>query len=125
MAIVIRARFKPLVNRDPQQTMIERFDAAAGTGTVVLPVQIVAYDDATYNPATAVPGDPQQEAWLDVLYEDVVRLDLAALAGRTQAQVNAALAAALDGWSVSLKSAGPGVLKIWRAARQVGLRTIP
>lgn len=125
MALQIRSRYKPLVNRDPQQTLLENFDPANGSGTLVLPVQIVVYDDATFNPTTAKPGDPADEAWLGVLAEDVIRLDVAALAGKTQAEITAAMTTALDDWAATVKPLTAGLAKLARAARSVGYRPLP
>ena len=46
MAIKTAVRFSPDPNLSAQQTTIENFDPTLTQGTVVMPVQLVAYDDA-------------------------------------------------------------------------------
>ena len=119
MAIKRAARIRPTAN--PLQTIIEGFDPASASGTLVLYGQIVAYDDTQYNPATAVPGRPDDEAWLDVLYEEPLKLDYGVLAQKTPTEALAIIRKALADWANSLKPATPGLAAVGRISRQIGM----
>jgi len=125
MALQIRSRFKPDINRSPHQTTIANADYEAVTGTIIRPVQIVAYDDTEYNAATAIPGDPTSERYLTIMEESTLQFDLSAATSATNAQVTAFLENALDAWALSIKPSGATILKIVNGSRKVGLRPIP
>ena len=119
MAQVRGVRIRPTI--DPLQETVEGFDPASASGTLVLYGQIVAYDDTQYNPATAVPGRPDDEAWLDVLYEAPLKFDLAALAGKTQDEVLTIIREALIDWATSVNPATQELATVRQISRQLGI----
>ena len=90
MAIKTGARFKPDVNRDPLQTTNEALNKTTGAGTTVMPVQLIAWNDAKIADINAVDfGDPAVEKFITVLDEDVLRADIAVVGGMTNANAKA------------------------------------
>jgi hypothetical protein len=124
MALVVRARYKPQVNKTSLETTIAGFDPS-GKGLLVLPAQIIAYDDTQYNPSVAIPGNPADEALISVIHEAPIEIDMTALAGKTATQVASILNAALDSWAATVRPALEPMAPVYRALRQVGMRPLP
>lgn len=118
MAVKAAFRYKPDTYRSGLETIVENFDPAAGTGTLVLPCQMVIYDDTKVTGANYVPGDPSSERNINVLYEDVIRLDIAATAALSQAAMQTAISDALAQWGNSVKPSATALGKIVLAAKR-------
>lgn len=125
MAVNIGWRTKPDIQRDPLQATLAGMDYAAGTGTVLMPVQLVSYNDTDVNVATAIPGDPASERYITILDEDVLQGDLAALGAMTAPQVAAFWKAAGDGWALARKPSVSALNRAIRPARRLGIQPIP
>lgn len=121
MAIRGAVRFKPDMYRSTLEATVGALDASATppTGTVYMPVQLVAYNDTEVgtqgNPYVA--GDPASERFITVLYEETLQMELAAFQGKSQAAATAMWTAALTEWRDAVAPAGPNLLKAIRAAR--------
>ena len=125
MAIVQGWRMKPDINRDPLQSTLAGMDYATATGTVLMPIQLVSYNDADVNVATAIPGDPASERYITVLDEDVLQGDLATLGAMTAPQVAAYWKSAGDGWALARKPSAAALNRAIRPARRLGIQPIP
>jgi hypothetical protein len=126
MAIKGAVRFKPDMYRSTLEATVGGLQptpegGGPPKGTVYMPVQLVAYDDAQVgtggNPY--VPGAPASEQFITVLYEDTLQMDLAAFNGISQAAATALWATALDNWKTWVTPAGVNLLKATRAARNL------
>jgi len=118
MAIHTAVRFKPDTLRSASQTMVEGFDPANIQGTVVMPVQLVAYDDASADWTKYAPGNLTYESLLTVLYEDVLRGDLNAANGATDAAILTYWTNALNAWAATLQPSVAALLRATRGARR-------
>ena len=118
MAIKAALRFKPDTYRSGMETLIEGFNPATGTGTIILPVQVVMYDDTVVTGANYTPGDPASERNINVLYEDQLRFDIAALTAMTQANLSAFLTSQLNAWGQIVKPGMTGIGRIVLAAKR-------
>lgn len=119
MTLRVAVRFRPDINQSPQQSSVEGFDPANVKGTVVMPVQLVAYDDAAPVDWTKyVPGDPTYERYITLLYPDVLEGDLHAANSATDAQIDAYWAAQLNAWAATLAPSIPALLRAIRSARR-------
>lgn len=125
MAVQVGWRCKPDVFRDPLQATLSGMDFAAVTGTVLMPIQLVSYNDADINVGTAMPGDPASERYITVLDEDVLQADLSALAGMTAPQVAAFWKSAGDAWALARKPSAAALNRAIRPARRLGIQPIP
>jgi hypothetical protein len=120
MAIKTAVRFTPDSHQTTQQTAVESFDPTLTHGTVVMAVQLVAYDDAAPGVTWAnyIPGDPAYEKWITVLYQDVLRGDLSAAASATDAAILTYWSNALNAWAATLAPSVPALLRAIRGARR-------
>lgn len=125
MAVQQGWRFKPDTNRDPLQATNMGVNWTAVSGTVLMPIQLVSYNDADINVATAVPGDITSERYITVLDEDVLQGDLATLGAMTALQVAAFWKAAGDGWALARKPSLAALNRAIRPARRLGIQPIP
>lgn len=99
------------------QVMGESGDGS--TGTVVLAVEAISWDDADIaNIAAIVPGDPAAERFITTIHKGTVQLDIPVLAAMTNANRLAALQAALDGWATANSGLITALGKIMRTARR-------
>lgn len=119
MAVKAAIRYKPDTYRSGLETLVEGFNPATGTGTIILPVQVCIYDDVVVTGANYVPGDPSSERNINVLYEDQLRFDIATLAAMTQANLSTFLNTQLVNWGQSVKTGMPGLGRIVWAARRL------
>lgn len=119
MAIKGAVRFKPDMWKSTLESTVGGLDPAATppTGTVYMPVQLVAYDDAVVTGGNYSPGEPATEKNITVLYEDTLQLELAAFQGINQAAATALWTAALNNWKTWITPAGVNLLKATRSAR--------
>lgn len=119
MAIKGAVRFKPDVYRSSLETTVAGLNAAATppTGTVVMRVQLVAYDDTVVTGGNYSPGEPSTEKNLVILYEDTLQMELAAFNGLTQNQATTLWTNALSAWGNSVLPAAPNLVKAIRGAR--------
>jgi len=92
--------------------------ATPPTGTVVMPAQLIAYDDTVVTPANYEAGNVDTERHITVLYEEPLTMDLAAFDGITQAAATALWTDALEQWKTRILPAAPNMLKAIRAARR-------
>ena len=125
MAIQQGWRFKSDIFRDPLQATNMGVNWTAGSGTVLMPIQLVSYNDADVNVATAVPGDIASERYITVLDEDVLQAELSVLDAMTAAQVAAFWKAAGDGWALARKPSLAALNRAIRPARRRGIQPIP
>lgn len=127
MTLRTAVRFSPDINQSAQQTTVEGFDPTLTQGTVVMPVQLVAYDDAApgVNWASYVPGDPTYERFITVLHHDVLRGDLSAAASATDAQILAYWSNALSAWAATLQPSVAALLRATRGARRAAPVVLP
>lgn len=119
MAIKGAVRFAPDVYRSSLETTVAALDPAATppTGTVVMRVQLVAYDDAVVTGGNYSAGDPATEKNLVVLYEDTLQMELATFNGLTQPQATTLWTNALSAWGATVSPAALNLLKAIRGAR--------
>lgn len=119
MAIRGAVRFKPDMYKSSLETTVANLNPAAAppTGTVYMPVQLVAYDDTVVTAGNYKPGDPATEREITVLYEDTLSMELSAFNGITQAAATTLWTNALANWKALVTPAGPNLLKAIRSAR--------
>lgn len=121
MTIKGAVRFTPDMYKSTLEATVGSLDASATppTGTVYMPVQLVAYNDTEVgtqaNPY--IPGDPASERYITVLYAGTLSMELAAFQGINQAAATALWTTALNAWKDAVTPAGPNLLKAIRAAR--------
>lgn len=115
MAIRTGVRFKPSVYRSSQETINASLNPGATppTGTVVRIVQLVGYDDTQVayagNPYAA--GTPATESKIYILDEQPKMIELAAVNGQSQANVNAMWAAVLAAYKTEIQPAVANLVK--------------
>lgn len=119
MALKGAVRFKPDMYRSSLEATVLSLNPLASppTGTVVMPVQLVAYDDAVVTAGNYVPGDADTEKNITVLYETSLQMELAAFNGLTQPQATALWTNALATWKTWVTPAALNLLRATRAAR--------
>jgi hypothetical protein len=100
-------------------------DYAAVTGTVLMPIQLVSYNDADINVTTIVQGDPASEKFITVLDEDVLQGDLAVLGAMTAIQVATFWQAAGNAWALARKPSAAALNRAIRPARRLGIQPMP
>ena len=118
MAVKAAIRYKPDTYRSGLETLVEGFNPATGTGTIILPVQVCMYDDTVVTGANYTPGDPASERNINVLYEDQLRFDIATLTAMTQANLTTFLSTQLANWGQAVKAGMPGIGRIVLAAKR-------
>lgn len=118
MAIRTGVRFKPSVYRSSQETINAGLNPSPEgdgppEGTVVRIVQLVGYNDAEVttggNPYR--PGDPATERFIYILDEQPKMIDLSAINGKTQNQVNAIWSAVLSDYKTQMQPAVASLVK--------------
>ena len=105
MALKGAVRYCPTVNSS-LETTIAGLDASVDppTGTIVMTAQLVAYDDTKVGVAgnPYVPGDPNTEKFIFVVYQTPISLELSAFDGLTLSQSAALWSAALASFKASI-----------------------
>ena len=115
MAIRTGVRFKPTIYKSTMSAVNAGLNAVSTppSGTIIRTVQLFGYDDTKVgtggNPYVA--GLPESEVHIYVLDESTVQIELAAIDGKTQAQVNAIWAQALADYKTAIAPAVPNLLK--------------
>lgn len=124
MTIRTGVRWKPSVYRSSQETINQGLDPSTTppSGTIVRIAQCVAYDDTKVatggNPYK--PGSPATEVEIYILDESPRLLDLAAMDGKTQVQINAMWATALTDYKVFIQPAVAALVK-----SEIGVQLTP
>ena len=115
MAIRTGVRFKPAIYRSSQEAINMGLNPAATPpeGTIVRIVQLVGYDDTKVafagNPYKK--GDPATEQHIYILDEQPKQLELAAVNGKTQAEVNAMWSTILANYKTQMQPAVANLVK--------------
>lgn len=127
MALQVRARFKSDSFRSSLESLVTGLNTSVTppTAVVVIPAQIVVYDDVAVTAANYRPGDPTIEQFITVVYEDSLSFQLEGFAGMTAAQITTEFNTRLDAWSLSVKPALLPLAQVMYAARRLNPRVIP
>lgn len=125
MAVRERCRFKPDQFRTNLEALVMGEAGDGSTGTVVLTVQAIQWDDAEIAEINAVVfGDPAVERFISVLYEGTLQFDIPTLAAMTNVTRAATLRGALDAWGTSNHGLIQAQAKIVRTARRMQARAL-
>lgn len=132
MAITGGVRWKPDTYRSTVNTTIQNFNPTGTTtdpetgettetgipsGGVVMIAQAVAYDTEDFANAPYLPGDPETERKLVILYEEPIVKDLSAFHNMTQAEADAEWRNSLQDFLDRVLPAAGTLVKAVRPAR--------
>lgn len=125
MAMQNKLRYKPDQFRSGLEALVLGETGDGSTGTVVLTVQAIQYDNLDIANINAVVfGDPDAEKFINVLYEGTIQMDIPTLDAMTNTNRVNALRAALDNWGTANYGLIQKMAVIVRNARRMQARNL-